>query len=248
MICKIQVDAIAVQRIYYLIYYITTLYEHTVHMDSTKTVGKMQVHQSKSTNKSTLKSMNKTNLTVDQLFPSETNKSGTKGKRLDINTLFSGTATNPDIVIEMNHEVLLDRKRKRKDDLYRQYMLAYKNCWTKIDAADNDGFNETVFEVLPNIPEHPEYSPIECLRLIQTNLRNEYIDTELLDDGVSIFIMWNNIEDNRDIQHNQNIRASNDENENNDDDDRCKRDMKREFNKKIASYTDTDAVSSDNGK
>ena len=108
-------------------------------------------------------SHNKSKFTVDQLFPSETNKSGTKGKRLDVNTLFSGTANNSDIVIDMSHEVLIERKKKRADEVHRQYMLAYKNCWDKINSADNDRLTETIFEVLPDLPEFPEYSPVNVL-------------------------------------------------------------------------------------
>jgi hypothetical protein len=138
-------------------------------------------------------------LTVDQLFPSETNKSGTKGKRLDINSLFSGTATNPDVVIDIGAETLIERKKKRKDDLQRQYMLEYKRCWERIDAADLDRLNETIFEVLPEVERFPEYSPVDCVELIQDKLRTEeFMDTVILGDNKSIYISWANIEANRD--------------------------------------------------
>jgi hypothetical protein len=156
--------------------------------------------RSDDSNNKDLSSKNKSNrtLTIDQLFPSETNKSGTKGKRLDINTLFSGEETNSDIVIEMSHEVLLERRRKRADEVQRQYMITLKNCWTKIDSADNDGLFETTFEVLPNIPQYSEYSPIDCLNLIQTKLRDEYMNTEILDDNLSIYISWDKLQINKD--------------------------------------------------
>jgi len=138
-------------------------------------------------------------LTVDQLFPSETNKSGTKGRRLDIKSLFSGTATNPDIVIDIGADTLIERKKKRADELYRQYMLEYKRCWERIDSADLDRLNETIFEVLNEIERFPEYSPITCVELIQDKLRTEeFMDTVILDDNKSIYISWANIEANRD--------------------------------------------------
>lgn len=140
----------------------------------------------------------KYNFTVDQLFPSETNKSGTRGKRLDINTIFSNTATNPDVVIDMSHEVLIERRKKRKEEIKRQYMLAYQNCWKKIDASDGDGLFETIFEVIDALPQFPEYSSIDCLALIQNKLRTEeYMDTVILKDNLSIYINWENIEANK---------------------------------------------------
>lgn len=138
-------------------------------------------------------------LTVDQLFPSETNRSGTKGKRLDINSLFSGTATNPDVVIDLSHETLIERRKQRKDDLHRQYLLEYKRCWDKINASDNDRLNETIFEVQGEIERFPEYSPIDCVELIQDKLRTEeFMDTVILADNKSVYISWANIERNRD--------------------------------------------------
>ena len=138
-------------------------------------------------------------LTVDQLFPSETNKSGTKGKRLDINSLFSGTANNPDVVIDIGADTLIERKKKRKDELQRRYLLEYKRCWEKIDAADLDRLNETIFEVLPEVERFPEYSPIACVELIQDKLiTEEFMDTVILGNNHSIFISWANIEANRD--------------------------------------------------
>lgn len=140
------------------------------------------------------------NFTVDQLFPSETNKSGTKGKRLDVNTIFSGTPRDPDVVIDMSHEVLIERRKKRKEELQKQYMLTYQNCWKRIDAADADGLTEVTFEVIAQHPRFPEYSPLDCLMLIQNKLRSEeYMDTIILRDNLSIYINWENIENNKQV-------------------------------------------------
>ena len=135
--------------------------------------------------------------TIDQLFPSETNKSGTSAKRLDINSLFSGTSMDKDVRIEMSHEILLKRKKKRKEELQRQYMLEYKRCWDKIDAADGDGFTETFFDIVKRIPNFPEYDVRECIDTIQSKLRNEYLDVVELNEKGVLFINWDNIEENK---------------------------------------------------
>jgi hypothetical protein len=192
------------------------------------------------------KTSKKYKFTVDQLFPSETNKSGTKGKRLDVNTLFSGTTNNPDVVIDMSHEILIERKKKRADEVQRQYMLSYKNCWEKINSADNDRLTETVFEVLPDLPEFPEYSPIECINLIQDKLRTEYIDTVIMSDNLNIFINWKDIEENKkrkELEEKEERERVREREKDNDSDsrDRDKKNYnnnKKEFDNKINKLTD----------
>jgi hypothetical protein len=180
-------------------------------------------------------------LTVDQLFPSETNKSGTKGKRLDINTLFSGTATNPDVVIDMSHETLIQRKKQRKEDLHRQYMLEYKRCWERINSADQDGLNEFIFEAQPIIERFPEYSPLDCIELIQDKLRTEeFMDTAILDNNQSIYICWVNIEANRDayLDELESDDKSEKETDTDRDDHNDTNEMRKDFDQKINSIAD----------
>lgn len=137
-------------------------------------------------------------ITVDQLFPSDKNVSGSRGRRFDVNSLFDGLPNQTEVQISMSHKILLEREKRRYDELHNQYMFAYKNCWDKIDSADNDGLKETIFEVLPNLPRYPKYSPQECLEIIQDKLRTEeFMDTLILEDGLSIYIDWSNIKRNK---------------------------------------------------
>jgi hypothetical protein len=196
------------------------------------------------------------NLTVDQLFPSETNKSGTKGKRLNVDTLFSGVSAHRDVVIDMSHEVLIERKKKRKEELEHQYLLEYKRCWKSIGDADNDTTcnSEIVFEVLDNIPDHPDYSPWDCVETIQSKLRTEeFMNTHILGDGKSIFISWKDIETNRDTYYEEleEAQKSDDDkehknkdpddpndNDHNNNDHAKSEDMRKAFDIKIGSFAD----------
>lgn len=137
------------------------------------------------------------NFSVDELFPSETNRSGTRGKNLNIETLFTGTHEEADVIVDMSYEVLLDRKIKRRKLLQKQYMKIYKFCWDRIDMAEKDGLTEIIFEVLPTIPQFPEYNCQDCLNIIQNNLRDQYMDTIILEDGLSIYISWADLEANK---------------------------------------------------
>lgn len=138
------------------------------------------------------------NFSVDQLFPLEHDAISNNKKKFNVETLFSGTADDPNVVIDMSHQILIERRKKRAEDLQKQYMMCYKHCWDKIDASDKDGLTETIFEIPSNLPHYPEYSPTDCINMIQTKLRKEeFMDTIILNNDQSIFINWMNIEKNR---------------------------------------------------
>ena len=72
--------------------------------------------------------------TIDNLFPSDTNHSGTKGKYLDIDTIFLNTPLNTDPDITFSIDVLLDRinARRKKKLWYFKVMLKY--CYDRIES------------------------------------------------------------------------------------------------------------------
>lgn len=139
--------------------------------------------------------MNKYNnlINVDDLFPSSTNKSGTRGKKMDIDTLFSHTSMNNEPIVTFSSEVLLDkidRRRKEKLNFFKQ-MLNY--CHKRINDADDDQTTDIVFTVVDSIPECKNYNPRECLEYISIKLREEYFDTTILTD-TTMFITWKYLE------------------------------------------------------
>lgn len=129
---------------------------------------------------------------VDSLFPSDTNISGTRGKHLDIETLFTGgIEDDPDI--SFTSDVLINRiqqRRKKKLWCFRN-MLRY--CYERIQKADDDQLHDIIFNVIEIIPDCKEYTPAECIDYISKKLTEQKFDVLVLN-HTSIFISWKYIE------------------------------------------------------
>lgn len=144
---------------------------------------------------------NTSNITVDNLFPAEDNKSGTRGKNLDIETLFVNTPLNDDPDITFSSDLLINRRIKRRKEKLNFYRQMLRYCHKQIESADEDQYTDIVFSVIETIPECKEYDPRECLEYISVKLREEYFDTTILTD-TTMFITWKYIELKR-LDHNK---------------------------------------------
>ncbi len=133
------------------------------------------------------------NINVDKLFPSNTNQSGTRGRRLDIDSLFSNTPLNEEPDISYSSDVLLRKIKTRREKKVKCYYSMLRYCYQMIDKADDDQCTEIVFRVIDTVPDCPEYKPYECIEFISKKLREQFFETLPLDDN-SVFITWKNIE------------------------------------------------------
>lgn len=129
---------------------------------------------------------------IDNLFPSN-NKSGTKGVKLDIETLFCGTPLNNDPDLTFSSDLLVERINKRRLEKLGWYKNMLKYCHNRIDAADEDQGTDIIFSVVESIPECKEYVPQECLEYISIKLREDDFDTTILTD-TTMFITWKYLE------------------------------------------------------
>lgn len=135
--------------------------------------------------------------TIDNLFPSSSNKSGTKGKRLDIETIFLNTPLNTEPDVSFSTEVLLDRinARRKKKLWYFKIMLKY--CYDRIESADGDQITDILFKVIDVVPDCKGYDSLECLEYISDKLRKQCFDTLILD-NTTMFVSWKYLELNKD--------------------------------------------------
>lgn len=133
------------------------------------------------------------NITVDNLFPSSSNTSGTRGKKLDINSLFSGTPLNNDPIITFTSDLLIDKIKKRRHQKIIYYKQFLKYCHERIFSANDDQETDMIFTVIDHIPECLDYKSLECLEYIADNLNAQLIDTSIIS-CTSIFISWKYIE------------------------------------------------------
>lgn len=136
-------------------------------------------------------------LNIESLFPSDDTdeRLPTKGK-LDIDSLFADTITHDDPSKIFDSSSLFKNIYSRRAKQKMHCIKMYANCTDRIKSADALGIKDIIY-VLPDvIPECPHFSHKECLLYIQTNLRQEYLDTLILNDR-RIFISWKNIEKNK---------------------------------------------------
>jgi hypothetical protein len=149
------------------------------HKSSNKNNSKSQMHISK-------------DICVDSLFPTET-KSGERGKRLDVETIFTNTPLNNEPEIIFTSDILLERIHKRRLEKLKYYKTMLSYCQKKISETDSNHGTDIVVSIVESFPECKNYNPSECLEYISNKLREEDIDTFILSD-TSIFITWHSLE------------------------------------------------------
>lgn len=132
-------------------------------------------------------------MTVDSLFPCKNNVSGKKGKKINVSTLFKGSALSSEPVLDYSSSVLIARREKRREVKLKHYNVMLKYCWDKIYQMDENGESDLFFNVVDQIAECKEYSPIECMEFISRKLRDESIDTVIMGNNM-MFITWEYIE------------------------------------------------------
>ena len=131
-------------------------------------------------------------ISVDNLFPSEI-RSGTRGRKLDVESLFSKTPLNSEPDITFTSNILLEKREKRRREKLNYYNQMLISCHKRIKDADDDQASDIVFTVNESVPECKEYNSLECLEYISDKLRKEDLDTTILT-PTNMFITWKYLE------------------------------------------------------
>lgn len=148
---------------------------------------------------------------VDNLFPSE-NKSGTRGRKLDIESIFSGTLLNNEPDITFTSDILIERIKKRRLEKLKHYKNMLKYCHDRILATSEDLGTDVIFTVVDIVPECKEYDPRECIDYISAKLREDDFDTIILTD-TTMFVTWRYLELKKEDRNKEN-KENNETNEN----------------------------------
>ena len=156
---------------------------------------------------------------VDNLFPSSKNVSGTRGKKLDVDSLYKCVTLDMEPNINFSSEILIEKREKRRKLKLTYYKHMLKYCYDRIEHADNDLSTDLIINIVSYVPECKEYNPLECLNYISDKLREQHFDTLILS-RTSIFVTWKFIElkkeENTTINsQNVNSQSENDKNDKN---------------------------------
>lgn len=132
-------------------------------------------------------------MNIETLMPSNNNNYNKKTGKIDVNMISTGKSINIDPSKDFNSHNLLNNiyeKRKKK----RNWLVdMYNLCCNKIKDADDAGLTDITFNLPEIILENSSYRHREALEYISKNLRDQQIDT-LVIDNKSLFVTWKYLE------------------------------------------------------
>ena len=132
-------------------------------------------------------------MNIETLMPSNNHNYNRNTGKIDVNMISNGKSINIDPSKDFNSHNLLNsiyEKRKKK----RNWLVdMYNLCSNKIKDADDAGLTDITFILPEIILENSSYRHQEAIDYISKNLRDQQIDTLVLDKK-SIFITWKYLE------------------------------------------------------
>ena len=135
-------------------------------------------------------------LSINNLFPSN-NDFGP----LDVYSLFNSKKKNKNNQINFNIDKLINLREDRKKKVLEQYEKVFQRCLNKINLVNSLDKFDIIFQVPKWIYGFNDYTSIECLLHLQSNLIKLHFDT-LLISSKSIYISWKDLKKNREQQKN----------------------------------------------
>jgi hypothetical protein len=132
-------------------------------------------------------------MNIETLMPSNKHNYNRNTGKIDVNMISNGKSINTDPSKDFNSHNLLnniyERRKKKRNWLVDMYNL----CCNKIKDADDTGLTDITFTLPEIILENSSYRHKEGLEYISKNLREQQIDTLILDNK-SLFITWKYLE------------------------------------------------------
>lgn len=135
-------------------------------------------------------------MNIETLMPSRNNNYN-RSKRLDVFTISSGKQINIDPSRDFDSNELLTNIYERRKKIRNWFVEMYNLCCVKIKDADDYGLTDLLFELPELLIDASIYKEKECMEYISNNLREQNIDTLLLNNGKQLFITWKYIELNK---------------------------------------------------
>jgi len=128
-------------------------------------------------------------MNIETLMPSNNHNYNRNKGKIDINMISDGAKINiePDRDFDANKllDNIYERRRKKRNWLVDMY----NKCCGKIKDADDSGLTDIIFTLPDLILEHSSYKQYEAIEYISKNLREQKLDTYIIDDK-NIFITW----------------------------------------------------------
>jgi hypothetical protein len=132
-------------------------------------------------------------INIETLFPSKDGEKTFSDGKIDINTLYQNNMFVKEYNRTFNSDILLKNiiiKRKR---LRKTFVEMYNKCCSRIKKMDDIGGTDLIYKIPEQVIECPEFIHEDCLNYISKYLREQHIETKIID-KYTIFITWHNIE------------------------------------------------------
>ena len=140
-------------------------------------------------------------MNIETLMPSR-NRNYNNTKKLDVYTISSGKQINIDPSRNFDSTELLANIYDRRKKIRNWFVDMYNLCCSKIKDADESGLTDLLFELPELLIDSSIYKEKECIEYISKNLREQNIDTLLLNNNTQLFITWKYIELNKEKELN----------------------------------------------
>lgn len=131
-------------------------------------------------------------MNIETLMPSN-NHNYNRQKKIDVYTISDGKKINVEPDRDFNSVELLNTIQERRRKLRNWLVDTYNQCCARIKEANMNGLTDIIFELPEIIVENSAYKHKHAIEYISKNLREQSIDTLILDDK-KIFITWKYIE------------------------------------------------------
>lgn len=132
-------------------------------------------------------------MNIETLMPSNNHNYNRNKGKLDIDMISIGKSINIEPYKDFNSTKLLENINERRKRKRNWLVDMYNQCCVKIRDADEFGLTDVVFTLPEIIIEHSSYKHREAIEYVSKNLREQKLDTYIIDDR-NLFITWKYLE------------------------------------------------------
>ena len=142
-------------------------------------------------------------MNIENLMPSNNHNYNRNKGILTVDMISGGAKLNVEPDRDFDSVKLLNNINERRRKKRNWLVDMYNQCCMKIKDADDAGLTDIIFTLPEIIVENSSYKHIEALEYVSKNLRNQKLDTYIIDKR-NLFVTWKYIELNLNININEN--------------------------------------------
>jgi hypothetical protein len=132
-------------------------------------------------------------MNIENLMPSNNHNYNHNKGILSVDMISNGSKINVEPDRDFDSTKLLNNIYERRQKKRNWLVDMYNQCCAKIKDSDDLGLTDIIFTLPEIIVENSSYKHIEALEYISKNLRDQKLDTYIIDYR-NLFITWKYLE------------------------------------------------------